>query len=904
MASQKISYDAVEKVINTILDADVTPTLEQVQRALSSDKKNQYVITHFKRWKEKNKKLLRKNNPIKVPRKNIAEIERSLALVRGVLESTNDGILVVSNEGKILEYNEKFIAVWGVPRHLLENRDDQKALASYPLTVLANPEEFYNNTISIYKDPEAQGRVPDAHFKNGKILERFTFPLKIDGETIGRVWSNRDVTQSRKIDEILRLNKRAIEASPQGIIIIDLNTANKNKMISVNPAFTEMSGYTLTEAQGKEFSLFVSPEHLEHITDVINHRRQVKIEIPCYHKNKQPFYAELHLAPVIDDTDTFHYSKKLVEETNTHSDWHTAKTNKGHKQASHYVGILIDVTEKRKQEETLRLNNRAIVASTHGIILIENSPEFLITYLNPASLRLLHLSESDILQKPFLHCLEEFSNEREKFLTIFNSEKRGVLTQHCMVNNKMVWLEITIDPVYEKDQEKISHFVSIINDITKNKELEGILKYKAVHDTLTGLPNKAYLEDAIHYCIKRVGISHENFALLFIDIDRFKNINDTLGHGVGDELLRLFGKRLQENVEKKDIVSRIGGDEFIILVNNVRSIDDLTVISKKILEVCQKKYVHSDHEFNVSASIGVVKFPECGTNAETLIRNADIAMYQAKFAGRNRICHFTNSLNKTMTRRVEIENELHNAVKNNEFALFYQPIYSIPDNQFKKAEALIRWNNKKMGFVSPAEFIPIAEDIGLMTTIGRWVMETAIAQQQVWQKLNGGDFIVSINVSAKQLLDEGFVQHFNQTILHYHVDTRKIIIEITEGLFLLEEKVFDKLNQLSNLGVKIAIDDFGTGYSNLNYLSKLHISYLKIDKSFIDQIDQPEFNDSVLLAIIAIAKRMQLRLIAEGVETKNQYELLVKNQCDEIQGYYFSKPLPAGELEKFMEARK
>ncbi|EKD76952.1 MAG: hypothetical protein ACD_42C00523G0003 [uncultured bacterium] len=294
-------------------------------------------------------------------------------------------------------------------------------------------------------------------------------------------------------------------------------------------------------------------------------------------------------------------------------------------------------------------------------------------------------------------------------------------------------------------------------------------------------------------------------------------------------------------------------------------------------------------------------YPNCGNDPETLIRNADIAMYQAKQTGRNRLCHYTTSLNHTVSRRVQIENELHDAIKNNELELYYQPIYNLAEKKYHKAEALLRWKNKQLGQISPAEFIPIAEDIGMMTIIGRWIIESTIAQLNQWEKSGINDIIISINVSAKQLLDEDFVQHISSTIYNNHVLSKKIILEITESFFLLEEKVAAKLNDLSNLGVKIAIDDFGTGYSNLSYLNKLHVSYLKIDKSFIDQIDQHQFNDSVLLAIIAIGKRMQFTIIAEGVETENQFSFLAKNTCDEIQGYYFSKPLPAIEFEAFIK---
>jgi diguanylate cyclase (GGDEF)-like protein/PAS domain S-box-containing protein len=754
-----IDYALIESIINAILAENQKPDLEKIKRQLeiSGDSFDEIIDYYRYMWEQRHTttylETLEPLNPNEIQNKDFLkrtiQLEESLGMMRATIEATEDGLLMINNQGKLIGFNKKLVELVGLPESVRTSKDETEGL-NYLFSQIADPQELAALVRKKYQDP-TPGNCGEMSFRNGKVVERYYQPQIVNKQVVGHVWS------------------------------------------------------------------------------------------------------------------------------------------------------LRDVTEKRKQEESLRLRNRAITASTHGIILFENNPEYTIIYLNPASLKLFNVIESSVVQTPLLKMIDAFSNNEEKFLNILQSEKKGDLTIQCIINGKILWVEINIDPVYEKDEKTISHFVSIIDDVTKNKELENILQYKAVHDALTGLPNKAYLEDAIRYRIKKALVEEQNFALLFIDIDRFKNINDTLGHGVGDQLLLLFGKRLQHVIQKQDIIVRIGGDEFIVLINDVTNSEYLLSISNRILESCRKKFTYANHEFNISASIGVVQYPECGRDTETLIRNADIAMYQAKFSGRNRVCLYTNSLNHTMSRRVEIENELHDAIKNNEFYIYYQPIYSSADKKFNKAEALIRWKNKKLGIISPTEFIAIAEDIGMMTSIGRWVISSAIRQIDHWHKQGITDLAISINVSAKQLLDEHFVEHITQLIHTKKITPESIILEITESFFLLEETVADKLLQLCNLGIKIAIDDFGTGYSNLNYLNKLHISYLKIDKSFIDQIDQPQFNDSVILAIIAIAKRMQFKIIAEGVETKMQYEFLLKNECDEIQGYYFSKPIPADELPKFIE---
>lgn len=725
-------------------------TAQDLFNVLSEISTPDQVGEYFERWQiEKEMGIQTQHNE----HSKTLELEKALSVTRATLESTADAILIIDKNGKLVDFNQKFLEVTEVPHEIIESGEENAGLG-YLLTQLKDPQELVSQMQYLMMHPEKEGDMGDVHFKNGKIVERYSQPHRIGQEIVGRVWSFRDVT------------------------------------------------------------------------------------------------------------------------------------------------------ERRKQEESLRLTNRAISASTHGIILIENNEDHTVTYLNPASINLLNLDEEKILQRSFFDITHEFFTHKEKLLHIFKNEQKESVTIECQIKNRILWLEISIDPVYEKDQKTISHFVSIINDITKSKELENILQYKAVHDSLTGLPNKTYIEDAIRYRIRKASSSSESFGLLFVDIDRFKNINDTLGHRVGDKLLCLFSSRMQNNLQKQDVMARIGGDEFIFLINNVSDMDSLNGIANRLLEACRRKFSYTDHEFNITASVGIVHYPECGADPETLIRNADIAMYQAKQNGRNRSCFYSKTLNHTVSRRVEIENELHNAISNSEFELHYQPIYDIAKKRFEKAEALIRWKNKRLGQISPVEFIPMAEEIGMMTSIGRWATETAVKQLKEFTKNGIDDLVVSLNVSAKQLTDEYFVTHLNSFISSNEILSKKIILEITESFFLQEEKVSDQLDKLNSLGIKIAIDDFGTGYSNLNYLNKLHISYLKIDKSFIDQIDQHHFNDSVILAIIAIAKRMKFKIIAEGVETETQLDFLAKHECDEIQGYYFSKPLPAAEFEKFIKSKQ
>lgn len=759
--NNNIDYHHVEAVINKLVLQKLRPSAEKIKQALNiTTNEFDEIIEYFHyMWEQRHTTTyLTDIEPLKPSElqtkefaKRTLQLEESLGMMRATIEATEDCLIMINKEGKLVGYNKKLADFVGLPESVRQSKDETEGL-NYLFSQIADPQELAQIVMRKYQDP-TPGPCGEMLFKDGRTVERYYQPQIVKDRVVGHIWS------------------------------------------------------------------------------------------------------------------------------------------------------LRDVTEKRKQEESLRLANRAIDSSTHGIILIENNPQFIITYLNPASTRLLHIDEINALQKPFLTISDGFSEHLEEFIDIFKEKNTGDLTIQCRMDGKINWLEINIDPVYGKTQEKITHFVAIINDITKNKELENILQYKAVHDTLTGLPNKAYIEDAIRYRIKKAVKNSEQFGVLFIDIDRFKNINDTLGHHIGDNLLCLFGKRIQNILQKQDILARIGGDEFIILISSIYNSEDLNAIAARLMESSRRTFSSDDHEFNITISIGIVCYPECGRDSETLIRNADIAMYQAKYNGRNQTFLYNASLNHTITRRMQIENELHNSIVNHEFELHYQPIYNVNEKRFVKAEALLRWKNKKLGNISPTEFIPVIEDIGMITMVGRWIIEQVMQQMTAWKNTPLENIMVSINVSAKQLSDENFVSDLNKILHTYNLSPQKVLFEITESFLLLQEKVTNKLTDLHNLGVKIAIDDFGTGYSNLSYLNKLHIHSLKIDKSFIDQIDMNHFDDSVLLAIIAIAKRMKFKIIAEGVETQKQLDFLTQNQCDEIQGYYFSKPLNIADFEGFLKGK-
>jgi diguanylate cyclase (GGDEF)-like protein len=434
---------------------------------------------------------------------------------------------------------------------------------------------------------------------------------------------------------------------------------------------------------------------------------------------------------------------------------------------------------------------------------------------------------------------------------------------------------------------------------------EQILLFQANHDELTLLPNRMRIMDRLEQSILDSNRTGKTIALLFLDLDNFKTINDTLGHLIGDALLKQAAERLNECVRATDTVARLGGDEFLILLREFKNTDDIHKISNKILEAFRKPFQIEQRSLYSTASIGISMYPGDGNDAHDLLKTADTAMYQAKDDGRNRYCFFSSAMNERSLRRMEIENHLRKALANNEFSLVYQPQVQLTANTYSGVETLLRWNNPELGMVSPAEFIPVAEETGLINDIGLFVLDQSIKEISCVEKETRSEITLAMNVSAMQLQDDTFLNHIENIISSGERAAERIECEITETMVVDKTtRTREALNRLYQLGVKIAIDDFGTGYSSLSYLAKLPVNTLKIDQSFI--FDTPyDFNHTQLTqTIIAMSKGLGLEVIAEGVENTEQANFLIDEGCDFGQGYLYARPMPANELIEFINTHK
>ncbi|MCW5626090.1 MAG: EAL domain-containing protein [Burkholderiales bacterium] len=438
-----------------------------------------------------------------------------------------------------------------------------------------------------------------------------------------------------------------------------------------------------------------------------------------------------------------------------------------------------------------------------------------------------------------------------------------------------------------------------VQDISARREADECIRRLAHYDDLTGLANRNLFLHHLTHALSRALRYRKRLAVLFIDLDRFKVINDTLGHDHGDQLLKVVGQRLSESVRSSDIVARLGGDEFVVLIEEPASADALAEIARKLLQEVARPMSFAGQELMLTTSVGIAMHPDDGADPQALLKHADIAMYRAKEKGKNTFEFYSSNMNTADMDRFALESQLKRAVRErNEFVLHYQPKVSVRDGSITGVEALVRWMNPERGLVSPGQFIPLAEETGLIGAIGQWVLETAARQAVAWAAAGLQPLRVAVNLSARQLHADGFVDGIRTIIAETGVDPAWLEFEITESMMMQDvERVIASLSELKTLGVRIAIDDFGTGYSSLGYLKRLPVDSLKVDRSFVKDIPGDADDATITRAVIALAHSLRLKVVAEGVETEAQLRFLADLDCDEIQGFLFSPPLPTAELE-------
>lgn len=461
---------------------------------------------------------------------------------------------------------------------------------------------------------------------------------------------------------------------------------------------------------------------------------------------------------------------------------------------------------------------------------------------------------------------------------------------------------------YSKPQmrgDEVIGRVFSFRDVTQRKKMEEQLTYQATHDALTLLPNRVILIDRISQAIKIWKRSKKIGAVLFFDLDRFKLVNDSLGHDIGDILLQSVARRLELCVREHDTVSRLGGDEFVILLTGLGEERHAIPIVLKCLKALEEPFVIDKHTLSITSSVGVSFFPKNGQTPIELLKNADSAMYHAKAEGRNNYKIYAKKMGIQTKKQLELTNELHEAVKNNALTVYYQPVVDLKSASIVGAEALLRWNHPEWGFISPQEFIPIAEDTGLILKMGEWVLQTACLQNKLWQETGFPSLTMAINLSAQQFRQRNIPELITKVLQETNLDPQYLDLELTESVIMEDTQAFLKcMQELKKIGVHLVIDDFGTGYSSLSYLKRFPVDTLKIDIAFVAGLPGNSDDAAIVRAIIAMAQQLNLDVIAEGIETESQFSFLTENSCDMGQGFLFSKAIPAEEFSKLLKKNK
>jgi diguanylate cyclase (GGDEF)-like protein/PAS domain S-box-containing protein len=467
-----------------------------------------------------------------------------------------------------------------------------------------------------------------------------------------------------------------------------------------------------------------------------------------------------------------------------------------------------------------------------------------------------------------------------------------------------MYIEDSVAPIHDHEGQVVGS-VLIFRDVSAAREMANQIAHLAEHDFLTGLPNRLLLNDRIGQAIALAQRNKAKIAVLYMDVDGFKHINDSLGHPAGDRLLQCIANRLRDCVRAPDTVSRQGGDEFLILLQGVKVPEDAGIAAKRLLKTLSETYFMGQHNLHITASIGLSIYPDDGLDAETLIKNADTAMYQAKENGRQSFQFFKPEMTVRAVERQSIEEDLRCAMERKEFTLHYQPKFNLVTGAITGAEALLRWTHPMRGSVSPAQFIPIAEDSGLIVPIGAWVVREACTQAQAWLAAGLPIESIAVNVSAIEFRNEDFLENLFAILCDTGLDPKYLELEVTESVLMKNAELASTILQtLRGRGVRVAIDDFGTGYSSLSYLRKFPLDALKIDQSFVRQIADAPYGATIVTAIISMGRSLHLRVIAEGVETVEELAFLKGQQCDEAQGYRFSRPIPAKPFGALLKAER
>ncbi len=796
-------------------------------------------------------------------------------IYRHVLKTAIDGFWIITPDGVIQDVNTAYEKMSGYTHQELLNMSIDKL-------------DFYENTTQVLQHiehikNEVHHRFESKHRrKDGSIFDveiNVTFWPEEGGKIFVFI---KDITERHIAETLLQASEARFRHIFEHTPMMAVQGYDRHhRVVFWNQASEDLFGYQADKALGRSMEALIVPEH---------RREQVRVQLERWFEQKQASDPGETILQTAEGKSIHVYSSQVVFERSD-----------GEKEL---YCVQMDLTALKKAEDQVVTLSQAIEQSPVSILLTDT--QGLIEYVNAEFEKVTGYSREEVQGKS-TSMLKSGNTPLGKYQELWSLLKEGRSWKGEFQNSKkdgtVFWESAHIAPL-TNSVGAITHYLAVKQDITQNKVQEERILHQAHFDSLTDLPNRFLSLDRLEQMIKEAKRFKAQVAVFFLDLDDFKKVNDTLGHQVGDELLKDAAKRLSGAVREADIVGRLGGDEFIVMMNLKQGTSAITQVAKNLLEAFRAPFKLDERELVSTVSVGVSVYPDDGRTPAELLRQADAAMYYSKAEGRNTFNFYTESMNKDVARRLLIEEQLRSALDNHELEVFYQPVISFTDRKLVGAEALLRWHNPVLGHITPDEFIPIAEQTGLIVTIGRFVLEQALSQSAQWRSDYVPDFTIAVNLSPRQFRDEQLVPQIISLMESTRTLPSQIELEITEGVLMSgHAAVDDMLSSIHSLGISISMDDFGTGYSSLSYLRSYPFNILKIDKSFISDIEVDQGDLELVAAAISMAHGLGLKVIAEGVETEQQYQLLLALKCDFAQGYLFGRPLPHNEFQALLNQR-
>ena len=705
----------------------------------------------------------------------------------------------------------------------------------------------------------------------------------------------------------LHLQRQALEASINGIVIADMRLPER-PLIYVNPAFETISGYKAEEILGKNCRFLQGANRETESNHAARQKMRDALErgVPCsvilhnFRKDGRPFWNELFIAPIFDAQGILTHFVGVQNDVTARVEAETA-LQKAHDELERRVA---ERTESLRQQEQFL---RKVLDTDPNLIFVKNA-DGVYTLANQALAMLYGTTPAELVGKTdadFNRNASEVAQYLEDDRDVIRFRREKFIPAESVTDSegRLHWLQTVKRPLASPDGA-VRHLLGICADITARKEAEDQIAHQAFHDALTDLPNRALLLNRMEQALARTARTGDAIGLLFVDLDNFKVINDSLGHEAGDVLLQTIAERLRGCTRPGDTVARLGGDEFVILLEELSGTGEAQSVAERATEAIHLPLRLGDRDVFPGASIGLTLtvLGDVRTGGD-LLRDADTAMYQAKLQGKGRYTLFDVGMNTRAQERLELETDMRQAIANGEFVVYYQPIIDMQSGRVAGVEALVRWQHPARGMISPAKFIPIAEETGLIVPLGRSVLRQACLKARHWQTAfpDSHNLVMSVNLSMRQMMEKDIVAQVAAILEESGLAPELLKLEITESMMLHDtHATIETMTALRGLGIRLAIDDFGTGYSSMSYLSQLPLNTLKIDRSFVNRIGASGGDEAIVRAIISLARTLRLSVTCEGIETQEQFTYLQDLGCDMGQGFLMHKPLPAAQIEALL----